>query len=161
MPYIVDGHNLIPKIPGLSLQAIDDEEHLIVLLQEFCRKKRKQVEVYFDNAPAGQAGTQRFGRVNAHFIHRGSTADAAIRRQLARLGKAATTWTVVSSDGEVQLEARAAHAQAISSESFWRLIQQSMADSDAQVGEFRPEGLGPDEMDDWLRLFGQDPDPKR
>ncbi|MBP1702274.1 MAG: hypothetical protein H6Q38_1381, partial [Chloroflexi bacterium] len=41
MPYIVDGHNLIPKIPGLSLRAIDDEMQLIELLQEFCRVQRK------------------------------------------------------------------------------------------------------------------------
>ncbi len=87
MPYLIDGHNLIPKIPGLSLQALDDENHLIQLLQVFCRMQRKQVEVYFDNAPAGLATVQRFGQVTAHFVRRGSTADAAIRQRLAAPGK--------------------------------------------------------------------------
>ena len=29
MPYIIDGHNLIPKIPGIDLQDLDDEQKLI------------------------------------------------------------------------------------------------------------------------------------
>ena len=37
MPYLIDGHNLIPKVAGLSLKAVDDEMQLIELLQEFCR----------------------------------------------------------------------------------------------------------------------------
>ena len=53
MPLIIDGHNLIPKIPGLSLQAIDDETQLVELLGEYCRLSRRQVEVFFDNAPPG------------------------------------------------------------------------------------------------------------
>ena len=53
MPFIVDGHNLIPKVPGLNLQDMEDELQLVELLQEFCRINRKQVEVYFDNAPPG------------------------------------------------------------------------------------------------------------
>lgn len=160
MPYLIDGHNLIPKIPGLSLQALDDENHLIQLLQVFCRMQRKQVEVYFDNAPAGLATVQRFGQVTAHFVRRGSTADAAIRQRLARLGKSAGNWTVVSSDGAVQSDARAARAQVISSEVFSHLLQQSQADSSAQAGEIRPEGLSPDEVDEWLKLFGQEADRK-
>ena len=54
MPYIIDGHNLIPRIPDLSLQDIDDEMQLVEMLQDFCRISRKKVEVYFDNAPPGQ-----------------------------------------------------------------------------------------------------------
>jgi hypothetical protein len=34
MPYIVDGHNLIPKVPGLNLQDMEDELQLVELLQE-------------------------------------------------------------------------------------------------------------------------------
>ena len=37
MPYLIDGHNLIPKVRGLSLQSMDDEMELVELLQEFCR----------------------------------------------------------------------------------------------------------------------------
>ena len=45
---IVDGHNLIPKIKGLSLKMLDDESELIQILQEYARLTRKKIEVYFD-----------------------------------------------------------------------------------------------------------------
>jgi predicted RNA-binding protein with PIN domain len=94
MRYLIDGHNLIPKLPGLSLNAIDDELRLVELLQEYCRRSRNGVEVYFDNAPPGQAGTRRYGTVSAHFIPRGRTADDAIRLRLGRLGRSGKNWTV-------------------------------------------------------------------
>ena len=102
MPFLIDGHNLIPKIPGLNLQALDDEEQLIKLLQEYCRRQRKQVEVFFDNAPPGGVRARNFGLVIARFVRQGSTADQAIRERLTRLGRLARNWTVVSSDLAVQ-----------------------------------------------------------
>lgn len=161
MTYLIDGHNLIPKIPGLSLYDLDDEIHLIEMLQVFCRKQRKQVDVYFDKAPTGHAGIQHFGQVTAHFIQRESTADIAIQKRLARLAKTAPNWTVVSSDGEVQFAARAARAKVMSAESFWQLLRRDLDESQIQTGELRPEGLGPNELDEWLKLFGQDPGQKR
>ena len=44
MPYIIDGHNLIPHV-GLRLNALDDEMALVEMLREFCRVKKKRVEV--------------------------------------------------------------------------------------------------------------------
>ncbi len=34
MPYLIDGHNLIPKV-GLRLDSMDDEMDLLAHLQEF------------------------------------------------------------------------------------------------------------------------------
>lgn len=154
MAYMIDGHNLIPKVPGLSLQDLDDEIRLIQLLQEFCRMQRKKVEVYFDRAPTGQAGTRRYGQVTAHFVTQNSSADNAIRQRLERLGKTAKNWIMVSSDAAVQAEARAAGARALPSEQFVRLLQQPIKTSTTQDEE-RPSEVGPDEIDDWLKLFGQ------
>src|SRR5512138_2635860 len=97
MPYLIDGHNLIPKI-GLHLDSPDDEMELVSLLQDFARLKRQQVDVYFDGAPIGQAGTRKLGSVRAHFIKLGHTADNAIRVHLNRLAGDVKNWTVVSSD---------------------------------------------------------------
>src|SRR4026207_107874 len=97
MPYLIDGHNLIPKL-GLRLDSMDDEMELIPFLQEFCRRERKQVDVYFDGAPPAQAGTRKLGAVTAHFVRLGTTADDAIRTRLKTLGKSAKNWVVVSSD---------------------------------------------------------------
>jgi len=156
MPYIIDGHNLIPKVPGLSLQQMDDEQHLVEMLQEFCRRQRKQVEVYFDNAPPGGVRARNLGSVTARFVRQGTTADSAIRRRLANLGRAARNWTVVSSDLAVQAEARAAHAQVMPSETFARLLTQALDDSVVDRGEDVGTVLNPEEVDDWLQLFGSD-----
>src|SRR5512134_463712 len=124
MPYLIDGHNLIPKL-GLRLDTIDDEMELIAILQEFCRLERKQAEVFFDGAPAAEAGTRKLGAVTVHFVRLGATADNAIRKRLKSLRKSARNWTVISSDRQVQAEARAALAAVISSEAFAAILKQA------------------------------------
>jgi uncharacterized protein len=154
MPYIIDGHNLIPKVPGLSLQEVDDEQQLLEMLQEFCRRQRKQVEVFFDNAPPGGVRARNLGSVIARFVRQGTTADDTIRKRLANLGRAARNWTVVSSDHAVQAEARAVQAQPMPSETFARILVQALDDTRADQGETADAGLNPEEVDEWLRLFG-------
>lgn len=150
MPYLIDGHNLIPKF-GLRLDSVNDEMELVSILQEFARLKQKQVEVYFDGAPVGSAGTRSLGTVRAHFIRLGQTADNAIRARLNKMGKAAKNWTVVSSDHEVQGAARVNQAQFISSEEFVRLTRNTMR-ATPNTGA-SDKKLSEKEVDDWLRLF--------
>ena len=153
MIYLIDGHNLIPKIPGLSLRALDDEVRLIELLQVFSRVRRSAVEVFFDGAPPGQAGTRRYGTVKAHFIRAGRTADDAIIAHLRTLGPRAGEISVVSSDHRVQAEARSLRASLIESGNFARdLLEAQVA---AQPGRMdrREAPLGAEEVDEWLKLF--------
>src|SRR5512138_751036 len=129
MPYLIDGHNLIPKV-GLRLDSLDDEMELITILQEFCRMERAhagQVEVFFDGAPAAQAGTRKLGAVTAHFVRLGTTADDAIRKRLKTLGKSAKNWTVISSDRQVRAEANAVRAEVITSDAFAATLKQARA----------------------------------
>jgi predicted RNA-binding protein with PIN domain len=154
MPYIIDGHNLIPKLPGMHLDMVDDEMQLVELLQDFCRQSRKQVDVYFDNATAGGLKVQKFGAVTAHFTRAGIPADEAIRARLGRLGREARNWTVVSSDRAVQSYARSAKAQIFSSESFAKMLSSSSEDTLAEPVEGGEPSLSADEVEDWLRLFG-------
>lgn len=157
MPYIIDGHNLIPKIPGMSLQDIDDEIQLVNLLQEFCRIRRKQVEVYFDNAPPGSPGARNYGRVVARFVRQGRTADQAIQMKLKRLGGEARNWTVVSSDGEVQANARTARAKILTAEVFAQQLFEALGDTADSYLE--PErDLSPEEVEDWMQIFGIEED---
>jgi predicted RNA-binding protein with PIN domain len=150
MPFLIDGHNLIPKL-GLSLRNVDDEMQLVARLQDFCRAERKPVEVYFDGAPAGQTGTRRLGLVTAHFVRLGSTADAAIRARLKSLGRAARNWTVITSDRAVQAEARAVDATVISSDEFAKQVNASTRA--AGKGSAPEAGMSDAEVEEWLRLF--------
>jgi predicted RNA-binding protein with PIN domain len=154
MPYLIDGHNLIPRIPGLALADVDDEMQLVEMLQEFCRRTRKQAEVYFDNAPPGGSRARTFGPVLARFIRQGYSADDAIKERLKRLGRASRNWTVVSSDQSVQAEARASQAHIQNSEAFARLLVQTLEQSGQENRETSDVTLPPGEVDDWLKLFG-------
>jgi predicted RNA-binding protein with PIN domain len=150
MPYLVDGHNLIPKV-GLRLDSFDDEMELVAILQEFARLHRRQVEVYFDGAPAGQAGTRNLGTVKAHFVRAGTTADTAIARRLKRMGRSAKNWTVVSSDREVKTAAHSAHAAALSSEEFAQMLYQTPRGETNKPAADRK--VSPGEVDEWLKIF--------
>lgn len=151
MTIIVDGHNLVPQIGGLSLSDPDDEEKLIRILQEYARLRQKKVEVYFDRAPVGRAGERRFGSVRAIFVREGVTADEAIMNRLRQLGKRARNYTVVSADRQVQQAARGAHAAVISSKEFAAAWQTLIS----QEPELDPRSrlLSEEELADWEQLF--------
>ena len=150
MPYLVDGHNLIPKV-GLHLNSPDDEMELVAILKEFARLKRQQVEVYFDGAPIGQAGTRKLGTVRAHFVPLGQTADSAIRLRLKKMEKDAKNWIIVSSDHEVQSAARVVRAQVVTSDEFVKMLR--AATNSAPKANTENKKLSEQEVDEWLKLF--------
>ena len=155
MPYIIDGHNLIPRV-GLRLNDLDDEMALVEMLREFCRVKKKRAEIYFDGAPPGQNGTRKFGYVTAHFVRKGRTADDAIRDRLRKMGNSAKNWTVVSSDREVLNSARSVQASRISSDEFAQSVEEAkfIALSDPSTDK----SLSKQEVDEWMKLFSSDED---
>ena len=148
---MIDGHNLIPKL-GLRLDSVDDEMDLIAVLQEYCRLEGRQAEVFFDGAPLSYAGTRKLGRVTAHFVQLGTTADTAIRNRLRKLGKAARNWAVVSSDREVQAEARAARSEVIPSEAFAALLKRAGDSVPKSRGD---PSLSEAEVEEWLKIFDE------
>ena len=151
MQLIVDGHNLIPHIPGLSLSDPDDEHKLIKVLQDYSRIRQNKIEVYFDQAAVGQAGQASFGQVKAVYVQRGMTADQAIMNRLKKLGKRARNVLVVSSDRQVQQAARAVHASVMTSDTFSAECQRLMQEEP----ELDPRSrlLSPDEVEMWERFF--------
>lgn len=151
MPYIIDGHNLIPHV-GLHLDSLDDELELIHLLQEYCRLSRSQVEIYFDNAPPGRPATRKSGSVTAHFVRRPQIADEAIRLRIAKLAKTARNWTVVSADRRVQTEARAAKAGCLSSEDFARQVRLTQKNKPLSAEQ---NAMSEQELKAWLELFAK------
>ena len=150
---MVDGHNLIPKIPGLSLEAPDDEQRLIELLQVYRRIRRHAVEVFFDQAPPGRAGRRQVGTIVAHFVRQGRTADESIVARLDQLEKAARNWSVVTSDRQVQGEAKVRQAKVVSSEEFAAELAAALQDAQAAHHD-DPGKMSDAELNEWLKLFG-------
>ncbi len=150
MPYLIDGHNLIPKV-GLRLDSPEDELELVAILQDFARIRRQQVEVYFDGAPIGQAGSRKMGTIKAHFVRQGQTADSAIRARLINMARDSKNWVVVSSDREVQSAARAHRAQFVSAEEFVRMLKD--ARNSIPKPNVEDKQLSATEIDEWLEVF--------
>lgn len=152
MPYLIDGHNLIPKI-GLRLSEPDDEIELIRILQDFSRLKRQPVEVYFDGAPVASSGTRKLGTIKAHFISLAASADSAMRTRLNNMGKSAKNWVVVSSDREVQSAAKVNDAKYISSEEFVKLLKE--VSNTVQKKNRAEKTVSAKEVEEWLKVFGE------
>ncbi len=155
MPYLIDGHNLVPHIPGINLSDLDDEIALIQILQKFANKSRSKVEVYFDHAQSTQARTQNHGLVKAVFVRQTSTADDAIKARLSQLGKGAKNWTVVSSDREILVEARSHQSSILTAPKFAGILNQL-----SEVTQEGDKNETPDqsnlEVDYWLDQFSRD-----
>ena len=151
MSLIIDGHNLVPKMPGVSLADPDDEMKLIKILQDYGRLRRKPIEVYFDKATPGMSGEKHFGRVVAYFIQQGITADQSIMNRLKKLGRRAKNVTVVSSDRQVRKAAQAAHTKLMTSEEFvtdWQALLEEEPELDP-----RSRLLSSDEVEMWEDIF--------
>jgi predicted RNA-binding protein with PIN domain len=149
MPYLIDGHNLIPLL-GLRLSDPEDEAKLTLLLQRYFARTGRQGTVYFDRmAPGGAKGTSS-RHLAVRFIAPPRTADDAIRAHLSRLHREARNWTVVSNDQAIRHAAERAGARWVSAAEFAAEVR-----SARQGGtDEKPEAsLSPDELSEFERLF--------
>lgn len=151
MQLIIDGHNLIPHLPGINLSDLDDEDQLVNWLMQYCRLKRSKAHVFFDQAPIGHSGVKTRGSVTVHYVPQGRIADDAIKAYLKKLGKAARNVTVVSSDRQVTAAAHSYHTGVITSEAFAR----EMTALSDQVPEIDPRSrqISDEEVRRWEALF--------
>lgn len=161
MIIIIDGHNLIPKIPGLSLLQMDDESRLLTILRDYSRLRRKKLEVYFDRAPVGRSGLYMDGTIRVFHVSEKTTADEEIIQRVRRTGKRAKEFIVISSDHHVQNQVRALGAQAITSEQFVQELYAGLNGSGSSMSENKPDRqLSEDEVQEWIDLFNSEPPAK-
>ncbi len=153
MTFIIDGHNLVPKIAGLSLSEMDDEARLIQLLVAYCQKKKTRVIVFFDKAAPGRQGASRYGAVTAYFVSERQKADDAIHSYLLSQRNGASNLIVVSSDRQVQTDARSLKAKVLTSEEFARQLSESIVQKNRFLQSTSNEVLSPEEVAEWEKLF--------
>ena len=148
MPFLIDGHNLIPHIRGLSLSQLDDELALLELLDVYFKKERKNAVVFFDRAAPGGGQDIRRSFVTAHFTRPPLNADQAIRNAVKGLGRSAANYTVITSDNEVGDRARQMGARVLSSAEFAQKLS-------AVTGKSKKRSKqGPvEDVDYWLEIF--------
>jgi hypothetical protein len=93
--------------------------------------------------------------VVARFVRQGRTADQAITEKLRRLGGEARNWTVVSSDREVQVNARALRAKTMRAEEFNRQLLDVLTEQSHSFAEDEIH-LSSQEIENWMNIFGFD-----
>lgn len=149
---IIDGHNLVPKVPGLKLSDSEDENALVEVVKEYCRLSRTQAELFFDGSPAQGNPAKKYGLVNVHFIRKGLTADDAIINFTRQHYRPNAPLTVISSDHRVQNAVRSVGAEAQSSEAFYAEMQRVFS-SPAAAREKNEKTLSESELQFWLDEF--------
>ncbi len=152
MIYLIDGHNLIPKLKGISLDDPDDEEQLIQRLDQFIKLKKGRLEIYFDGAPYGFGHTIHRGRMTIQFVAKPSSADDAIINKICKVKSTASNYTVVSSDRRILSEAKARGFRTQTSELFAEQMESTKSkptSADALLEE------DDNDREAWMQLFNR------
>lgn len=165
MNYLIDGHNLIARTPGLSLSDPDDEAQLVRLLRRWTTAdQRRKVTVIFDaGLPAGEARHLSGGGVRTVFAPNNSSADAVLINRIEAIGNP-PEFVVVTSDGAIAAAAARRRVAVQRSETFAAamIADRQFSSGDAAQPQ-RPDApaMSADEMQEWLALFGPEPETPR
>ena len=151
MRFLIDGHNLIGKTPGLRLDDPDDERKLVALLRAYLARVKKKGTVIFDRGLPGGAARWSNAVLEVRFAPLPKTADDLIAERLRR-EKNPRGLIVVTSDREVADAAKHAGAEVMDAQIFAR--QMLVPPPHASAKE---KGLSADEVKAWEEIFKNRP----
>jgi uncharacterized protein len=154
MHYLIDGHNLISKLPDIHLDDPDDEAKLALRLKSWVAAgQKRRVTLFFDAGLVGGKSVELSGGgVTVIFAPAHRTADALIIGRIQKLRNPAEN-TLVSSDREVIAAATLRRVPTITAEDF--ALQLSQAQRKQEPPDVAGEPvLSEAEVSEWLAIFG-------
>ncbi len=159
MHYLIDGHNLIARLPDIELDDPDDEAKLVLRLRRWTAAGQKRlVTVFFDGGlPGGEWRRLSSGRVKPIFATADGAADALLIDRV-RQARNPSAYTLITSDQQILAVAKARRMPHLTSEAFARQLvefdRQRYAD-EGNMASPPPEDpiLSPQEVDEWLDIF--------
>jgi uncharacterized protein len=157
MNLLVDGHNLIGQIPGLSLADPEDEAKLVMLLRGYAAAKRgREVLVVFDRGVYGHPRRLDGYGVTCQFARSPQDADTQIIKQLDRL-RGRRDWAVVTADRAIVRAAEEHKVSVIDSRRFAQQLAGQPAKRKRRSPPPEKREIPPSaaEVEEWLRLFGE------
>ncbi len=176
MHYLIDGHNLIGKLPDIKLSDSDDEIRLILRLKAWATgHKQRQVTVVFDGGITGGISHRLSTKaITVVFAPPGKTADDLLIQRMKGLRNPGN-FTLVSSDRRILDAAKIARIKHLKSEEFITqlgFVFREEAKPPAPAASAAPPPsaekaedpqMSDAEVDEWLNLFGPTPKvgPKR
>jgi len=155
MPLLIDGHNLIGQIPGLSLADPDDEAKLLQWLVRYHWRKKQPITVVFDPgwSPVHISRSRPPAGITVVYAPAGSDADKVLIDRIAHHAQPKTL-TVVSSDRSIVAAAKAVGATVIRAQDFAREL---ICPPEKVETEPEDRPLSQEEIQEWLDLFSQRP----
>lgn len=167
MLYLIDGHNLIAKMPDIDLDDPNDEVKLVLRLRSWASAQRsRRVVVVFDQGlPGGKQKQLSNADITAVFASTGKTADSLLINRIRQV-KNPREYTVVSSDQMILDAANQRRIATMRSEAF---VQEMGVDKRLPSAASQPEAgaeaepeISDKDVAHWLELFGPEPEtPKR
>lgn len=145
--YIIDGNNVIGKIPELiKLQKNDKQrsrEQLVYLLQRYFRNKKINLSLHFD----GFANTPLSLSKGKIVYSENKTADFFIKENIERI-KNRKNITLVTSDNELKNFGKACGCTIISSKDFGAMLTKG---NPIDEEKSRTEEIN--DVEEWKRIF--------
>jgi len=129
--YIIDGNNLIGKLPDLiKLQKKDKQssrEKLVLILDRYFADKKSKNFLHLDGYP-----NEKINSNQAKIVYsENKTADEKIKYQIEKL-KSTRNTSVVTSDSNLAQFAKVCGCNIISSENFVKMIRTSNRNDDEE-----------------------------
>jgi uncharacterized protein len=157
MHYLIDGHNLIAKLPDIDLSDPDDEVQLVLKLRQWTAvSPKRHITLYFDGGiPGGHSVNLSNSQVKVIFVSQGKTADSLLILHINRV-KNPPEYILVSSDQEIIAAANKRKMKHLRSEKFVLHLSQDRAERSLPAPTFSDDDpvVSDAEVDQWLELFG-------
>lgn len=161
MHYIIDGHNLIAKIPDISLNDPNDEVELILRLKSWAAASpKRKVTVYFDGGlPGGIEQRLSTSDIKVIFAPEGKTADSLIIKHIRKINNP-PEFTLVTSDQQIIAVAENCCLRHLRSEAFTAKMGQDKQKrtTPPPLSQTDDPKISNREVAEWLELFGPEPE---
>jgi uncharacterized protein len=152
MPYLIDGHNVIGQMPGLSLEDPDDEAKLILIVRRWCSQERRKVTLIFDGGLPGGKSSLSSSDVSVVFASdRHTTGDDLLLNRI-RDEKNPNGLIVVTSDQRIVKAAKLRRMTVLSSQEFGQTLAKV---GQAQAKAAKETAPNAAEIAEWEKLFSK------
>ncbi len=157
--YIIDGYNVIHNVPRLRDALNQSLEHgrnmLVSLVRAYQSSHRTKMSLVFDGDEIGGASNEFTSTKWLKVIYSKppEKADPLIKRMIRKTPNKKSLF-VVSADNEIIQSARQHGAHVLSPDEFYfRATKHPVQD---QLNQKYSEKISEQELDEWLKLFGEE-----
>ena len=156
---LIDGYNLLHSGQPVSREKLPQaRQELSVLVARYCEAAGLRARIVFDfthGPPAfGIPLRQKVGTVEVWFTPKGVTADDEIIGIIEGT-EDRTAFTVVTSDRGIADAVTKRQVKVTASEAFRKEMAEALRGGETEAPE-KTQGLGPGEVDYWMKEFGLD-----